>query len=353
MRGYIRALAAATGGVTSVLVGSGVYTSRTVNMRRKRYYTDDFHMTPETLSMPFEAMQFTTDDGIVLRGWWIRQSRNGVPSKRAIVLCSPYNSDKSNLLGIARGLWDSGNSVFLFDNRSHAASPTKQTVGYLEQLDARAAVDALVERISDPRTGAPTMRIGFCGASMGGAMAIITAHTLPPALREHVCGVVSDCAFHDFDAEVRFRVTQAFPLVPRPILDAVMIVARAFNAAWYGWNFADVSPSRVVAAGDGNIPLLIVHSVGDHVVPVSDAQVLFEAAATTEKKLWLIPGCDHIGGYFRDSHAYNRKVVNFFETCDDLFEEQQRARERVRDLAYAEAAPAQVCEMHAVISPPV
>ena len=51
MRGYIRALAAATGGVTSVLVGSGVYTSRTVNMRRKRYYTDDFHMTPETLCM--------------------------------------------------------------------------------------------------------------------------------------------------------------------------------------------------------------------------------------------------------------------------------------------------------------
>ena len=345
----LRTVAYGTTAATAALLGGGVYASYQVNVRRKRYYTDDFHMTPETLSMPFEGTQFTTSDGVVLRGWWIRQSRNGVPSKRAIVLCNPYNSDKSNLLGIARGLWDAGNSVFMFDNRSHASTPTKQTVGHLEQLDARAAVDALALRICDRATGVPSMRIGFCGASMGGAMAIITAHSLPSPLRDAVCGVVSDCAFCDFDSELEYRIVHAFPAFPAFLVDTLMVVTRAFNKFWYGWNFADVSPIAAVAnrtATDVDIPLLIVHSDGDHVVPVSHAQRIFDAAKTPNKSLWIIPGCDHVGGYFQDSHTYNRRVVDFFE--GDVRRQREALKKRAAPrVCYAAPPPANAADVAA------
>ena len=52
------------------------------------------------------------------------------------VLCGrvqPFNSHKSNCLGMARQLWESGYSVFMFDFRSFAEIPTKQSVGYYEQ----------------------------------------------------------------------------------------------------------------------------------------------------------------------------------------------------------------------------
>ena len=75
---------------------------RLVNCPRQRAYSDSFVLTPEDLNMPYEEVQFFTEDGVSLTGWFIPQSSGGRPSRRVVVCCHPYNSNKSNLLGLAR-----------------------------------------------------------------------------------------------------------------------------------------------------------------------------------------------------------------------------------------------------------
>jgi hypothetical protein len=130
------AVAASTAGG----VGVTGYILHSVHARRRRYYTDSFVLTPEDLNMPYEEVGFFTEDNVALTGWYIPQSSGGRQSRRVVVCCHPYNSNKSNLLGVARGLWGAGFSVFMFDFRSFARSPVAQSLGYYEQRDARAAL---------------------------------------------------------------------------------------------------------------------------------------------------------------------------------------------------------------------
>ena len=77
-------------------------------------------MTPETLRMPYREVVLETPDGIELGAWWMEQTVRGKSSSKCVLCFNPYNHDKSRMLGLARGLWESGYSVMLFDFRSHA-----------------------------------------------------------------------------------------------------------------------------------------------------------------------------------------------------------------------------------------
>lgn len=142
--------------------------------RRQRWYSDNYCLTPEHMRMPFERVIFNPKDrdDIALEGWHITQTHGGCRSKRIVVLNNPYNSDKSNLLGLAQDLWLAGYSIFLFDFRSHANTSVPQSVGYLEQQDALAALDTI-------SLMQPDAKIAVIGASMGGAVALMTAYKHP------------------------------------------------------------------------------------------------------------------------------------------------------------------------------
>ena len=154
--------------------------------------------------MPFQEVQFFAADGVSLTGWYIPQSYQGKPSRRTIVCCHPYNNSKSNLLGVARGFWDQRYSLFLFDFRSFAHIRTEQSIGFLEQRDARAAI-ATAKQLSPDDT-----RIGVMGASMGGAVSLIVGHEEETA----AVGIAADCAFSSLSAVLEQAVHHRFPCPP-------------------------------------------------------------------------------------------------------------------------------------------
>ena len=125
--------------------------------------------------MPFTKLKFhpADDDAIELEGWFIPQTRGGSRTDRLVILNAPYNTEKSNLLGLAQDLWDGGYSVFLYDFRSHARNKqVQQSIGHWEKQDALAALDVVSATY-------PNSKIGIVGASMGGAVALMTAHNDP------------------------------------------------------------------------------------------------------------------------------------------------------------------------------
>ena len=182
-------------------------------------------LTPEDLNMPFQEVQFFAADGVSLTGWYIPQSHHGKPSQRTIVCCHPYNSSKSNLLGVARGFWDQRYSLFLFDFRSFAHIRTEQSIGFLEQRDARAAI-ATAKQLSPEDT-----RIGVMGASMGGAVSLIVGHEEETA----AVGILSDCAFSSLSAVLEQAIHHRFPYFPSILTQAICQLSAVMNPAicWF------------------------------------------------------------------------------------------------------------------------
>ncbi|OLP86632.1 Uncharacterized protein YfhR [Symbiodinium microadriaticum] len=273
-----RGAAGAAVGAGMGILGVAGYVVSAVHRSRRRGYTDEFVLTPEDLNMPYEEVQFFTEvrylhdseeDGISLTGWFIPQSSAGRPSRRILVFCHPYNNSKSNLLGVARGLWDRRYSIFMFDFRSFADAKTSQSVGYLEQRDAKAAVAAA------RRHGPKDAEIGLIGASMGGAVALIIGHGEDVG----AVGVATDCAFarlSDVLLSRNIRPTE----FPQPLAAFTVDLASHLNPLLHGYSFKAVSPVDAVEHGPraGQVPLLLIHADNDEVVTVSQAHAIHSAA---------------------------------------------------------------------------
>jgi len=252
--------------------------------------------------MPFRDCAFVTDDDVTLKGWYIQQTNRGRLSNKVVVMMHPYNSNKANMLAVARALWEHGYSVFMFDFRSFAEKSTRQSVGFYEQRDAIAAIDyvkgSLGKELDRP------IRIGLFGASMGGAVALMTSQ------KKKVDAVATDCAFASLRDVVVNGMRRMFPYLPDPLLAVSETCFCLFNEIYFSYGVDDVEPIDSVRLS--NTPLFLIHSQNDEIVPVEHARDLFENAQTADKDLWVVEG-HHIGAYFESPMEYSRRVIAFFD----------------------------------------
>lgn len=111
-----------------------------------------------------EAVEFNSDSGARLRGWFIK----GETGAGAIILMHGLGAARRQMLGRARFLNRVGYGVLLFDFGAHGESTGQQqvTFGFLESRDAVAALAWLRARV-------PNESIGVIGISMGGAATLL------------------------------------------------------------------------------------------------------------------------------------------------------------------------------------
>ncbi len=280
-----------TSGALLGAVGIAAYTARELNSPRALGWRDEYTFTPWEVQVPYEAVEFATEDGLTLRGWWFPQP----DTTRVVVGATGHKGAKTDLLGIGSGLWRAGNNVLLFDYRGCGESdPAPLSVGFYEQADLRAAVRLARARI-------PDARLGLVGFSMGAALAILIA-AADPAIR----GVIADSAYATLAGVVgaaygRYRVPS------RPFL----AFSDRYNGWRHGYRYDALRPVDSVGALAPR-PLLIIHGTGDGVTPVAHAHQLY-AAAGEPKELWIAEGAHHCGAYFLDRRAYVARAAAFFE----------------------------------------
>ena len=135
------------------------------------------------LGAPYEEVEFTTSDGLTLKGWYIR-SRNG-----AAVISFPGRASSQKR---AKMLADHGYGVLLFDRRGEGESEGDPNLfGWQGERDVHAAVAFLQRRPDvDPE------RIGGIGLSVGGEM-MIEAAAESPALKAIVSEGASGRSIRD------------------------------------------------------------------------------------------------------------------------------------------------------------
>ncbi|QYJ17281.1 hypothetical protein Rxycam_03123 [Rubrobacter xylanophilus DSM 9941] len=245
-------------------------------------------VTPWEMGIPHEEVSFETEDGLVLRGWWLE---NPSPLYTVITLAG-HNGARHHTLGIASSLWRRGASVLLFDNRGRGESEgSALSLGYFERLDARAAVEYVLRR-------APGSPLGLVGYSMGAAVAIMVAADDP-----RIGAVVADSPFASQRRLLRALISRRVgPLGPP---------AAALAERLLPYDVGEVEPLREVGRISPRA-ILLVHGLSDSTTDPEDSRRLYEAAGEP-KELWLLEGVGHCNAYFVDRTAYCERVASFLE----------------------------------------
>ena len=137
------------------------------------------------------SVQFPSTSGATIHGWFIK----GKKGAGAIILMHGVRANRLSMLDRARFLSHAGYSVLLFDFQAHGESTGEHiTFGYLEGMDAQAAVSFL-------RSKAPDEKIGVIGVSMGGAAALLAS---PPL---DVNALVLEMVYPTIDEAISNRLT--------------------------------------------------------------------------------------------------------------------------------------------------
>jgi hypothetical protein len=243
------------------------------------------HVPAADLGAPYENVEFTTSDGLLLKGWYIR-SHNG-----AAVISFPGRASSQKR---AKLLARHGYGVLLFDRRGEGESEGDPNLfGWQGERDIHAAVKFLQGRPDvDPE------RIGGIGLSVGGEM-MIEAAAESGALKAIVSEGASSRSVRDELANpggswqeltgsgVATAATAIFAS-DQPPADLQSLVPQISGAAFF-----------------------IYGEYGQPVEqPVNDA---FYAAARGPKEVWEVPGSGHIGGTEAQPQEYERRVVGFFD----------------------------------------
>ncbi len=250
------------------------------------------NITPDNLGMDFEEVEFESKDGIELKGWFIPHKNypaQDIHEKGTLILLHGYPADKGNILPALYTLQEDFN-LFLFDFRGLGESGGRySTVGAFEVLDLKGAMEFLMEERG-------INEFGIWGFSMGGAVALM-------ALGEHneIKTVVSDSAYSNMAdmAEELFRI----PFIKKLLARIVSIYPKIL------WNvdIREVSPADSIR--DSDIPILVIHSPSDEVIPFFHGERLREALINNKKaEFWFEEGRRH--GEMGDS--YKERVREFF-----------------------------------------
>jgi pimeloyl-ACP methyl ester carboxylesterase len=248
--------------------------------------------TAEEVGLPVEPAEFSSSDGIPLRGWW----SSGDPSKPVIIFCHGLNRSRLELLQRAAESNRRGYGVLLFDLRNHGESGTAYTtIGVHESRDVCAARKFVEERAGQrPQV--------LWGVSMGASSAILAANRCPG-----VAAIVSDSSFLSFRETIEHHVGLFFRLPAFPF--ANLIIAITELRAGFDADDGDVEG----AVRQINVPTLFIAGGADRRMPPALAKRLMEASRNPVKELLVIPGAGHGEAFSRDRNTYLNSVYRFLE----------------------------------------
>ncbi len=244
---------------------------------------------PSTLAGATTA-SFSSASGSRIRAWFAL----GRPGVGSVVLAHAVRGDRRDMLGRAEFLHRAGYSVLLFDAQAHGESEGERiTFGYLEALDAAAAVSFATARD-------PDSPVAFLGVSQGGAAALLGPSPLP------VSALVLEAVYSTVHEAVANRIAMRLG-EPARLLAPLLL--------WQLEPRLGVSPEAVAPVrGIRNIeaPLLLIAGERDRHVTIEQSRILY-GAAPDPKELWVVAGAMHQDFHRLIPREYERRVLDFLK----------------------------------------
>ena len=252
------------------------------------FYPDDVtYVTPDRLNLEYEDVFLDTPDGETLHGWWLPAESD--PKGTVYFLHGNAQNISSHIMNVA-WLPERRYNVFLIDYRGYGRSTGAPDIeGTLH--DAETGLRWLIDQPDVQKQ--PLFLLGqSLGGALGTALASewVTRNEQPP-----LDGVILDGTFNGFRSIAREKLGEFWLTWPFQIPLSWTITDKYETQERIG----DISP----------VPVMVIHSKRDGIIPFHHGEQLFEAAE--EPKRFLRTDTGH-GATFVIP-AYQAAVLGFMD----------------------------------------
>lgn len=247
-----------------------------------------------TEAQTFETVQITSDDGIALKGQFLKNEQS---NGKAVILAHGYKGSSEQMPGITQYYYELGYDVLKPDARGHGASEGDYIgYGWHDRKDYVKWVQFLIDEKSADA-------IFLHGFSMGAATVLMTSGEELPA---EVKGIIEDSGYTSVKEELSHQLKYLYHLPAFPIMDVTSLITKIRA----GYTFGEAS--AVEAVKKNTRPLFVIHGDQDELVPTEMAEVIYEAA-NSEKELWIVPGAGHTEAYTVAEEEYKQRLKAFLD----------------------------------------
>src|SRR5215208_132068 len=234
-------------------------------------------------NIPYQSVNLITDDGVRISAWYT-PPRNGA----VILLAHGYGDNRPEWIQALFA--KKGFGVMSWDARAHGKSGGKvSTIGYLEVLDVKAALEYALAQ--------PAVKhVGAWGGSMGAATIIRAAAEMP-----QIEAVFADSSYTSLDDEINY-------LVPYPLINPL---TKFIATAETGLDLDEVAPLNDIGKISPR-PVYIVQGMADTVAPPDTGERLYNAAHEP-RFLWEKENVPHMQMYLDNPRRYQKRMISFFD----------------------------------------
>ena len=217
------------------------------------FFPHPYHVrTPESIDLKYEDVHLSTADQENIHGWFLPALSQ---LKGSVYFLHGNAENISTHIESVYWLPEKGYQVFLLDYRGFGLSEGKPSLPEVF-LDIDAGFSWLLER-------AEQKPVFILGQSLGAGLAIHYVANNPRA-KEQLAGLVSDASFSSYFEIARHVSSKLWLTWPFQYL-----IAWSMN-----YPYSPIEAIQKIAP----MPVLIVHSTEDHIIPYSHGEQLFEIA---------------------------------------------------------------------------
>jgi len=242
-------------------------------------------LDPASVNIEYQEQWLETSDGVRLNAWWLPHQGE---EKGTILLLHGNAENISTHIGSVWWLPQYGYNVLLFDYRGYGRSSGEPSMDGI-QLDMAAAMDWLFQR-----QDIDTSRIVVFGQSLGAATAITGLAASP--YRTRVRGLIVEGAFTSYRELTR------------------ELLANSWLTWLFQWPLSLTIDDRYRPIDSirqlNDVPLLIIHSRSDQVIPFHHGEELY-AAAGGRKQFWALDNVRHIAAF--SDEGYRQQLLVYLE----------------------------------------
>lgn len=249
-------------------------------------------VTPEKFGLAFERVNFASQDGAPLAGWWLPAEESPV----VIIYCHGLFRSRLEMLERAAHFRQKGYAGLLFDFRRHGESKGELTsAGYLERLDVLGAIKFLRDslRVTKP--------MAVCAVSMGTGAALLAAAESP-----EIAGLMLESSFLSFDHLIAHHAKLWLGLPKFPLVDEIILFTK-WRAGFRGEQF----DMKIALDKIGDRPLLFLAGGKDVRMPPEISRELYEHSQSTRKRLVVFEEATHGAAFTVDAARYETELLGF------------------------------------------
>ncbi len=213
-----------------------------------------------------------------------------------IIMFHPHTAGVSDMARHAHFFHEMNYNVLVVESRGYGESKYEMnTLGYYERYDVVDWVNEVAKKDEDSD-------IFLFGLGSGGSTVLLASELEMPS---NVKGIIADSAYSNLEELFKANSKELYNLPSFPTVE----FASLYIEKNMGFNPEDVDVTKAVR--NSKLPILIIRSGGDKIIPEEQYEELYEACAVEGSDHLYISSASHCAGLDDKPEKYRRNVDEF------------------------------------------